>query len=232
MLISSRPTWSCACAKARRASASTIPPRRAPLSRPPLTRPNGHKPALIFDTETTGLKPAIVCQLAYMVVEGGTVTTEYDQLLKLPAGVRIGKQAQAVHGVSNNDCATHGVDPREALEAFARECSRILSAGGRIAAHNSKFDVRAIRETRLAHNIIDCGENQTLEDRDTFCTMAMSKAYSPLVDKSGRRKAFRNEELYFYLFGSPPSWARLHNALDDVRVTALNYSAGLSRGWW
>jgi DNA polymerase III epsilon subunit-like protein len=208
------------------------PPPPAPPSRPPLTLPDGHKPLLVFDTETTGLKPAIVCQLAYMVIEDGNITSEYDQLLKLPAGVRIGKQAQAVHGISTKDCATRGVDAPEALDAFARECSRILSAGGRVVAHNTKFDVRAIRETRLAHNVIDHSENQTIEDSDTFCTMAMSKGYSPLTDRAGRRKAFRNEELYFYFFGSPPSWARLHNALDDVSVTALNYSAGLGRGWW
>ena len=208
------------------------PPPPAPPSRPPLTMTSGHKPALIFDTETIGLKPAIVCQLAYLIVEDGAVSTEYDQLLKLPAGFRIGKQAQAVHGISNKDCATRGVDAPEALEIFARECARILAVGGRIVAHNSKFDVRAIRETRSAHGVIDYSENQTLEDKDTFCSMTASKQHSPLVDKAGRRKNFRNEELYAHFYGGAPSWARLHNALDDVRVTALNYSAGLRNSWW
>ena len=194
--------------------------------------PAGHKPVVVFDTETTGLKPPIVCQLAYVVVENGAVGVEYDALLKLPPGVRIGKQAQTIHGISNQDVAKRGVDAADALELFARTCARVRLAGGRVVAHNSKFDVRAIRETRLAHNVIDHDENQTLEDSDAFCTMAESKQHSPLQDRAGRRKAFRNEELYAHFFGSPPSWARLHNALDDVLVTTLNYAEGLKRAWW
>lgn len=167
-----------------------------------------------------------------MVVQNGAISIEYDQLLQLPPGVRIGKQAQAVHGISNADCAKRGVDAADALELFAIECARILSTGGRVVAHNSKFDVRAVRETRLAHNIIDCGENQTLEVGDTFCTMTASKQYSQLKDKAGRKKAFKNEELYQYFHNCPPTWARLHNALDDVMVTTLNYGRGLRRNWW
>lgn len=36
----------------------------------------------------------------------------------------------------------------------------------------------------------------------------------------------------FHLHGQPPSWARLHNALDDVHVTLMNYQKGLCTGWW
>jgi DNA polymerase III epsilon subunit-like protein len=211
---------------------SPPPPAVVPLSRPPLVMPIGHKPVLVFDTETTGLSPPIVCQLAYVVVENGAVAIEYDQLLKLPQGVRIGKQAQAVHGVSNQDVAARGVGAADALELFARTCARILLAGGRVVAHNSSFDVRAVRETRLAHNVIDHDENQTLELKDTFCTMKHSKEHSPLKDKAGRRKAFKNDELYLHNFGSPPSWARLHDASSDVMVTVLNYAEGLRREWW
>ena len=211
---------------------SPPPPPVRPLPRPTLKMPAGHKPVVVFDTETTGLSPAIVCQLAYAVVENGAIAIEYDQLLKLPAGVRIGKQAQQIHGISNHDVARRGVDAADALELFARTCSRVLLAGGRVVAHNSKFDVRALRETRTAHNVIDHSENQTLEVSDTFCTMAESKQHSPLKDRAGRRKAFKNEELYAHFFGSPPSWARLHDASSDVMVTALNYAEGLRRGWW
>ena len=207
-------------------------PQPTTSSRPPLKMTDCHKPVIIFDTETTGLKPAIICQLAYLIVEDGAVSTEYDQLLRLPIGVSINGQAQAVHGISNNDCATRGVDAADALGSFARQCARIMAAGGRIVAHNAKFDVRAIRETRLAHDIVDFGENQTLEEHHTFCTMFHSKTYSPLKDKAGRRKAFRNCELYWHFYQTHPSWAKLHCAMDDVHVTALNYAAGLGRGWW
>lgn len=208
------------------------PPPSTLHTRPKLKLPVGHKPFICFDTETTGLKPAIVCQIAYVVVEAGKVTMEYDQLLQLPQGAYIGRQAQAIHRISNRDCAQRGVDAANALELFARTCFKIMQAGGRIVAHNAKFDARAIRETRLAHNIIEYPENQALEDGDTFCTMTMSKSYSQLKDKANRRKAFKNEELYAHLYGSPPTWASLHNAADDIGVTTLNYAGGLLRGWW
>ena len=204
------------------------PLSQGPSDRPVLCMPSDHRPVLVFDTETTGLKPAIVCQLAYVVIENGAVTTEYDELLRLPKGVKIERRAQEVHGISTNDCASRGVDAREALEEFARECARILGQNGRVVAHNAQFDVRAIRETRAAHRL----SGSTLEVGDTFCTMKESKIYSPLRDKAGRKKAFRNEEMYEYFHGTGPTWARLHSALDDVHVTAINYSSGCHKGWW
>jgi len=199
---------------------------------PKMVFPIGTRSLLVFDTETVGLTPPIICQLAYLVVEDGVVTTKYNQLLRLPVGARISTQAQQVHGISNVDCARRGVVAYEALELFARTCARIIAAGGRIVAHNSKFDVRAIRSTRLAHNVIDAAENQPLEVNDTFCTMTNSKQYSPLKDKAGRRKAFKLSELYEYLYGCPPTFARLHDAMGDVLVATLNYAEGARRGWW
>ena len=214
-------------------STAVPPPPPIPLPTPPplSEMPPEHRPIVCFDTETTGLSPAIVCQLAYVVVENG-VTTEFDQLLKLPRGAAIGRQAQSIHGISNRECAKRGVDAVYALETFARTCARILAAGGRIVAHNSRFDCRALQQTRDAHNIIDYDDNETLAFTDTFCTMANSKQYSNLNDKAGRQKAFKNDELFTFLYGHPPTFARLHNALDDVRVTVRSYVAGLRRGWW
>ena len=207
------------------------PLSQGPPDRPGLCMPSEHRPVLVFDTETTGLKPAIVCQLAYIVVENGAVTTEYDELLRLPKGVKIERRAQDVHGISTNDCASRGVDAREALEEFARECTRILGQNGRVVAHNAQFDVRAIRETRAAHKLVGSALS-ALEVGDTFCTMKESKIYSPLTDKAGRKKAFRNEEMYHFFHGVGPTWAKLHSALDDVHVTALNYARGSHAGWW
>ena len=198
---------------------------------PEILFPEGIRDFLVFDTETTGLSPAIVCQIAYITVENGIITNEYDQLLQLPTGSKISKQAQNVHGISNDDCSKNGVPASEALGTFAMTCARILASGGRIVAHNSKFDVRAIRETRVAHGMVDA-ENRTLEDKDTFCTMKESKSHSPLIDRAGRQKVFKNEELYKHFYETLPEWAKLHCAIDDVRVTLLNYTEGLRRGWW
>ena len=51
-------------------------------------------------------------------------------------------------------------------------------------------------------------------------------------DKANRRKAFTNAELFEFLFGEKPMFAKLHDALGDIQITASNYAAGLARGWW
>jgi DNA polymerase III epsilon subunit-like protein len=204
----------------------------APEGMPRLEIPSYHPPVLCFDTETTGLKPAIVCQLAFVLVEAGVVTKQYDHILRLPNGVKIHPQAQRVHGISEKDCASEGVDAREAIAAFLVLAANVLSRNGRVVAHHAKFDVRALRETKEAHGMLDCVESTTLSDSETFCTLQASRPHSTLTDKAGRKKAFSNAELYTHFYGSAPSWAKLHNALDDVMVTTLNYAMGVVHGWW
>ena len=224
------------------AEANTRPPTEAavppaPLlhtdgTRPQLVMPVGHKPVLVFDTETVGLHPPIVCQLAYVLVEGGVVAREVSSILKLPHGVRVQKGAFDVHGISTEQCARDGVDAQAALKDFCELVQAVLLQGGSIVGHNVTFDVRAIEATRKAHEVIDLGNNQSLQKTDTFCTMRSSASHSTLRDKANRRKPFKNEELYAELYGSPPTWARLHDALDDVHVTLLNYAGGVCAGWW
>lgn len=193
--------------------------------RPALALPVDHPPVLVFDTETVGLKPAIVCQLGYVVIRGDGVVA-YDEILKLPPLVRVSRQAQNVHGISTLDCATRGVDAAQALDAFAAVVADVLKNDGVVVGHNVKFDVRAIGETRAAHQLAESPIPLTV------CLMERTRVYSPLKNKVGRAKPFRNDELYTFLYGEDPTWARLHCAIDDVYVTALNYVAGRSRGWW
>lgn len=208
------------------------PPAAEPHARPTLTMPIGHKPVLVFDTETVGLNPPIACQLAYVLVENGAATRKVDRILKLPRGVRVQKAAFDIHGISTERCAREGVDAPVALREFCELAQTVMLQGGTIVGHNVSFDVRAIEATRKAHEVIDMGNDQPLQKSDTFCTMRSSASYSTLKDKANRRKAFKNEELYKELYGSPPTWARLHDALSDVHVTLLNYAGGAARGWW
>lgn len=186
---------------------------------------------MVFDTETIGLSNPVVCQLAYIVVEGCKITTEYDRILSLPKGVHISAQAQRIHHISNEDCRTRGVDAPLALKQFAACAKRISEGGGYVVAHNAKFDMKALKATCNAWNM-DADEIEKDANDALFCTMKRSMIHSPLVDRAGRKKAFRNDELYLHLHKVPPSWAQLHNALDDVRVTLLNYVSAQKRGWW
>jgi len=206
-------------------SAPTVDCLKPPKNMPSMPAVAFPDTIVVFDTETTGLKPAIVCQLAYMVLKNGEVQSVSDHLLKLPEGVRIQKQAEEVHGISNRMCKERGLDAEVVLSDFLSLCRTARAEGGAVVAHNSRFDARAVLETCERWSVWCDFDNDQL-----YCTMKNSKHFSPLLNRAGRVKDFRNEELYEYFYDEKPTWARLHNALDDVRVTALNLACGLSRG--
>ena len=187
----------------------------------------GDRPVVVFDTETTGLLNPCVLQLAFIHIEHGVAVEEYNQLWLLPHGARIDPRAQAVHGISADQVRRDGVGAALELERFHDLCADVVSRGGRVVAHNANFDCKALTYTANAH-----GSTRQWKASDCFCTMRESKARSPLKTKNGHRKAFKNDELYTHTHGGPPSWARLHSAIDDVRVTACCYVAGAARGWW
>ena len=204
-----------------------------PLGCPAFPRLTNRLPIMVFDTETTSISPPIVCQLAYVVFQDGVPAFQYDNVFTLPTNTIVAPQAFKVHGISTRDCTTKGVCAVQALELFAATAKRILSQGGRVVAHNSQFDCRAIQKTRNAWSIIETPENPEIGQNDFFCTMKESKQYSLLLDKRGHRKAFKNSELYQHFNdGREPTWARLHSAIDDVLVTAHNYVSGERAGWW
>lgn len=208
-------------------------PFKLPSGCPIFPKLKHSRPVMFFDTETTSISPPIVCQLAFVVFESGIPVFQYDNVLTLPDRTTVAPQAFKVHGISTRDCNTKGVCAVQALEFFAIIAKGILSQGGRVVAHNSQFDCRAIQTTRNAWSIIETPENPELAQDDLFCTMKESKKYSNLVDKRGSRKAFRNSELYQHFHdGREPTWARLHSAIDDVLVTAHNYVSGEHAGWW
>ena len=188
----------------------------------------GDRPVVVFDTETTGISRPCVIQLAFVLIDGGKIVNEYNKLLRLPCGVTIDKQAQAVHGISSRDLTQHGVDASHELRNFHELCTHVFSRGGRVVAHNAQFDARALTFTSSIHGGTPLIWNAT----DCFCTMKESKSRSTLKTKRGHQKAFKNEELYTHFFFQPPRWAKLHDALDDVRVTLCSYQRGVFLKWF
>ena len=130
-----------------------------------------------------------------------------------------------IHGITNERC-DKGEDAIEALNKLYKAVESTVDNGGKILGHNIAFDIKAVMLTMSAHGM------QPIEINNTFCLMNNSTKHSPLVNKAGNRKAFRNDELYEHLYKSKPKWARLHSAYDDVCVTALNYIGGLNKNWW
>ena len=183
---------------------------------------------LFFDTETTGLCRPHVLQLAFMAFDdNGTELFRYNKIFKLFPGKKIEKSAENVHGISLRTTLMKGVDPLPELEHFLDLCLKVNERGGKVVAHNADFDCRAFNTTLLAWK-----QNAVQLDRSLlFCTMKASKTHSPLVDKRGCRKVFRNDELYKFLHGHEPDVA-LHDALNDVIVTSRNFFTARTKNWW
>ena len=185
----------------------------------------GDKPVLVWDTETAGLGQPGICQLSYILSENGTIT-EYDRILKLPPTVRMSPAAVNIHKITAEASAA-GSDPGPELLLFWKTVQRVLAAGGTVVGHNVNFDTGAFN-----FSCSKLGLTNELDARHFLCTMQQSKQHSHLVNARGFPKQFKLSELYERLYGEPPRWARLHNSLDDVKVTALCFTAGRREGWW
>ena len=197
-----------------------------PEPKPSVAPPRLH---LVLDTETSGLYEPHVVQLAYIVfTDDGTEVTRYNKILKLLPGKRIDPRAVEVHKITMSRVQRDGVQPVKELNDFVRVCADCITSGGKVIAHNAQFDVRAINITLSAWE-----PAPTLMDgASIFCTMKATKMYSPLTDRAGRRKAFKNEELHVHLFGKEPDLGPLHDALTDILVTKANFLECAKRKWF
>ena len=184
---------------------------------------------MVFDVETDGGSgKQLAIQIGYVVFdEHHAEVFAHEQLLKLPQGRKINWYSQKVHKISDNRLFLRGVDPRPELVQFFEWVERVQAVGGRIIAHNAAFDASVITNT-AAESVLA----RELSVDDCFCTMRRATARAGMTDKRGRAKPPKNSELYELLHGHQPRWAKLHDALDDCRVTACSYREAALRGWW
>ena len=185
---------------------------------------------MVFDVETDGgAGKQLAVQIGYVVFdENHAEVFAHERLLKLPAGRKVSWHAQKVHKISDNKLFLRGVDPRPELVQFFEWVERVQSVpGGRVIAHNAAFDASVVNNT-AAMNALP----RELSAAECFCTMRHATDRAGLTDRRGRAKPPRNSELYEVLHGQPPLWAKLHDALDDCRVTACSYREAALRGWW
>ncbi len=97
---------------------------------------------VIFDVETTGLKPEDghgVVELAAQRVHGRQVVDVFDSLVN--PGVKIDKEAEAVHGISNDQVQKEGKSIMEVIPSFV-----LFASGATLVAHNIGFDLGFINK--------------------------------------------------------------------------------------
>ncbi len=192
---------------------------------------DGDSSYLVFDVETDGGSPKqLAIQLAFIVFDAQHQELfRFDKLLKLPRGRKVNYHSTKVHRITDNILHLRGVDPRPALVVFFEWVDRVQANNGRVIAHNAAFDSSCITYT-AAENALP----RDLQASECFCTMRKATPRCGLINKRGGVKSPKNKELYSMLHNGkdPATSFNLHDALDDVRVTAASYKAGCERGWW
>lgn len=197
----------------------------AEVSAPPAPAPPA---ALIFDTETNGLRDPHAIQIAWVVYDAdGHELWSRVEYLALPPGKSIDPGAERVHRISMRTLEAKGKAAQFVLLDFYADLDRVVARGGKVVAHNAKFDARVVTNTART-----CGLARGLDAAECFCTMEMSKRRLGLQNRRGGLKPPKNTELHEALVGPVPADLRLHDALADVRVTAASYFAGKRREWW
>lgn len=184
----------------------------------------------VFDTETSGLSSsdcAVQVAIGFFDANGKAIGF-YERLWRLPEGKKISHGSYLIHKITMKMLAEDGMHTPHELRKVARFFSRMKARGKAVVAHNANFDVRILKQTAQQHGV----EDWNLSYRDVFCTMTNAKHRCGLKSqKTGKPKAPSNAELYKVLFLKSPTGA-LHDALEDVKVTAKSYSKGRELGWW
>jgi DNA polymerase-3 subunit epsilon len=155
---------------------------------------------VVFDTETTGLEPGHVLQLAFVVARAdGRVLERYRTYLKRHFWKPGRLGAHHVHGITRRDLRG-GVPMSVALAALERACKT-----GIPVAHNAAFDLMFLRsEARRIGRTLDVGS--------TLCTLKLSRSLDPT---RSRRHKLGNLVEHYGLTEIPT-----HDALADAEATA------------
>lgn len=185
---------------------------------------------VIFDTETTSLKPGQIAQLTYVIVDTSTGKAKgknfYFSVNSMDSS------AEKIHKLSRaklqelSQGRIFQDDAEEIFEDFARKIW---------LGHNVKFDINFLT-TELERN------QMYYEKINSFCTMNHFKDIMKLP--SGRRSGYKNpklEELVNFMGITPDQiektavklfggFSGYHDARYDVAATALVFLNGIKRG--
>lgn len=177
---------------------------------------------IAWDTETTDLH-GVVVQLGVVCVDAYGVELYATSRMFAPIpGHPIRGDAYAVHGISEDMQRTQGEPVCKSIEAFVELTRSAKTRNVTLVAHNASFDRRMLQNTARAVGMTS--------DVESECTMLLGKRVSQV--RRGTNKRPKNSELYEMLVGPIPKSARLHDAVEDARLTARSFVAGRAQGFW
>jgi DNA polymerase III epsilon subunit-like protein len=187
---------------------------------------------LVFDVETTGLLPKdpapgnipYIIQFSFVLYDrvGQTVVETYNEYVKIPSTIVLKTEITELTGISREMLEEHGIDIREALEAFydAYQKADIL------VAHNIEFDWKMISMESAVHypKLYEAFQSSKDSEKTYYCTMKNGTDLCQLKRTNSRGiyyKQPRLSELHQFLFGTIPEG--LHNSMVDVNATLRCY---------
>lgn len=186
---------------------------------------------LFFDTETTGLPlnyktpgfthpenwPYIV-QFSFILYDSARnkIITIYDEIVRLPPGIRNSNEASEIHGITDVMCEKRGVPIECALDNFLVA----FELADRIIAHNYYFDINMIQAEMARNQMQDRIEIITSHPNKKYCTMLNSVNVCKIPSNWGYKWP-KLIELHEHLFRVSPQ--NLHNSMNDVVVCMRNF---------
>lgn len=181
---------------------------------------------LFYDTETTGKadfnadhtaphQPRIIQLAALLCDNTGRELASLNTLIE-PDGWLIDPGAEAVHGISLEDCKRSGIPIVSALSVFNGMLIKAFCASG----HNEKFD-RMLVMSEL-HRM---AKPHRFDGKDTFCTMQRTTDICRLPGRRfGQFKWPKLEEAFRHFFPDR-EMDSAHDAMSDVRACRDIYFA-------
>ncbi|MBE6052244.1 MAG: 3'-5' exonuclease [Clostridium sp.] len=188
---------------------------------------------LIFDTETTSIRPGHICQLSYITIDASSKPQKTIGKNFFITVDEMDPNAQAVHGFSLEKLyeLSDGMYFEDLLEQFLQD----FADADFVIGHNVNFDVRFLK-----HELEDMGIDY--EPKNTFCTMQYYKDICKILKPNGEYKNPKLEEVIKFLnitkeqisakadelFSGSGDY---HDARFDTAATYLVVIEGMKKGY-
>ena len=188
---------------------------------------------LIFDTETTSIKPGHICQLSYITIDASSKPQKTIGKNFFITVDEMDPNAEAVHGFSLEKLyeLSNGMYFEDLLEDFLTD----FAEADFIIGHNVNFDIRFFK-----HELEDMGIDY--EPKNTFCTMQYYKDICKILKPNGEYKNPKLEEVINFLnitkeqisskadelFSGSGDY---HDARFDTAATYLVVIEGMKKGY-
>lgn len=187
---------------------------------------------LIFDTETTSIKPGHICQLSYITIDASTKPQQTIGKNYFFTVDEMDPAAEAVHGFSLEKL--YDLSNGQYIEDLIEEFINDFSEADFVIGHNVNFDVRFLKLELEAMGI-------DYEPKNMFCTMQYYKDICKILRPSGDYKNPKLEEVIKHLNITDSEISETankyfqgsgnyHDARFDTAATYLTVINGIKKG--